>query len=195
LKYNRLTAQDQSLILFLDKRNPGWAETQTLPPTGVEITEVTETSFKISWQPVDYTAHPGYYVTACSSQPNGPYTPSAEVGDKSTTELTISALQPGTPYFCIVQTVTNAHPEDDQRYALTSLASAIVSTTTLGEAAPAPPIMQLPTTSRLSINISGKGHGTVDFSPLGNDCETHSCVYATGCCCAVNSTSSSRLDF
>jgi len=54
LAYNMLTASDQQVIAFLNEQDPDWAQTQTVPPTGVHVETMTENSVQLAWVPVNY---------------------------------------------------------------------------------------------------------------------------------------------
>jgi len=64
------------------------------------------------------------------ADPGGPYTLATTTADKFANSASVTGLFPGTPYFLVVRTLTNAHAKNQS--ALQSEPSAEVSTTTLG---------------------------------------------------------------
>jgi len=164
------------LLNFLQDIEPDWADTQTYPPTSVEVSEITENSFKLSWQAVSYITHEGYYRATCGQVEK-------QTNSKLITELTFSNLKSNTTYDCFVETITKVHPDEDQNNPLTSIASQIVSATTEGRTAESQltPFVEvtpvLPVTSALSVNQVGNGHGEVTLNPSGSNCQSNHCIY------------------
>ncbi|MFW5748121.1 MAG: immunoglobulin-like domain-containing protein [Chloroflexota bacterium] len=109
LGFNALRAPDAAAEAFLGQRDPDWDETQTVPPTNISVTSVTNTSLTLGWTPILYTAGGGYYEAACGTDLNGPYPFSALTVDKLATGVTVSGLAADTDYFCIVSTFSAAN--------------------------------------------------------------------------------------
>ena len=63
----------------------------------------------VSWLPVTYTADAGYYKVMISQNAGGPYTLAGQTANKTTSAVNVTGLTPGTRYYFVVQTVTNAH--------------------------------------------------------------------------------------
>ena len=63
----------------------------------------------VSWLPVTYTTDPGYYKVLISEAAGGPYTLAGQTADKTTAAVNVTGLTPGTRYYFVVQTITNAH--------------------------------------------------------------------------------------
>ena len=63
----------------------------------------------VSWLPVTYTADAGYYKVLISETQGGPYTLAGQTADKTTSAVNVTGLTPGTRYYFVVRTVTNAH--------------------------------------------------------------------------------------
>ena len=126
--YNMLTATDPRVIVFLNSRNPGWDETQTVPPRDVEAVALASDAIRIRWTPIPYTEDGGHYEIQYSSTPGGPYS-SILTADKGVGEYVVQGLLPATTYYFAVRTFTPVHGE--QQNSLLSAFSPTVSATTL----------------------------------------------------------------
>ena len=109
LHFNALYAIDPNLVAFLDAAESGWAWTQTIAPTQVTATSLDNAVISVSWLPITYTANPGYYKVLISESEGGPYALAGQTTDKTTPAVNVTGLTPGTRYYFVVQTVTNAH--------------------------------------------------------------------------------------
>jgi Leucine-rich repeat (LRR) protein len=107
--YNALFSPDAALTIFLDTKDPDWAATQTIAPTQVTATSLANAVILVSWLPVTYTADAGYYKILISETAGGPYTLAIQTADKATSSVQVTGLTPGTRYYFVVQTHTNAH--------------------------------------------------------------------------------------
>ena len=107
--YNALYSSDEALITFLNTKDPDWAATQTIAPTGITATSLDNAVIMVSWLPVTYTANAGYCRVLISEALGGPYTLAGQTEDKATSWVQVSGLTPGRRYYFVVQTVTNAH--------------------------------------------------------------------------------------
>ena len=107
--YNALYSDEPAVIAFLNLKDAGWSTTQTIAPTGVTATSLDNAIIHVSWLPVTYTANPGYYKVLISETPGGPYTLAGQTADKTTSSVQVTGLTPGTRYYFVVRTVTNAH--------------------------------------------------------------------------------------
>jgi hypothetical protein len=136
---NALRASDPTAQAFLDAHQPGWEQTQTVPPTGLRITEVTATTIKLSWTPIAFTAPwaPGCYQVGLTTVEGRPWTPQGVTRDKLASSFQITGLEPFDPvldpyvqrYHVAVRTYT--WPHGDQQNGLWSEWSDSVSTLTL----------------------------------------------------------------
>lgn len=98
----------------IDTVDAAWRDTQTVPPTNVQVAQTGAGTATVSWTPIAYTAHGGYYEVLSSTAPGGPYTSrgtTAASGAKTATGLTVSGLSGGTNYF-VVRTFTPAHTRE-----------------------------------------------------------------------------------
>ena len=107
--YNALYTADSALIAFLNSKDPDWASTQTIAPTGITATALDNAVILVSWLPVTYTADEGYSIVSISQTLGGPYTFAGQTADKATTAVNVTGLTPGQRYYFVVQTHTNAH--------------------------------------------------------------------------------------
>ena len=119
----------------IDNAQPGWRNTQTVPPTDVQVTPGGPNEATLNWTPIGYTGDGGYYEVLASPTPGGPYTSygtTESTGGKTASGLTVTGLPGGTNYF-VVRTFTPAHMSDpidadrDNPNDLTSVNSAEVS--------------------------------------------------------------------
>ena len=111
----------------IDSLDPTWRDTQTVPPTNVQVTGTGAGSATLSWTPIAYQANGGYYEVLSSETKGGPYSlagTTAASGGKAATGLTVTNLPGGTNYF-VVETYTPANPDNSNN--LTSIASSEVS--------------------------------------------------------------------
>jgi hypothetical protein len=108
LDYNALYSADAGLTAFLDSKNPDWASTQTIAPTGVTAAP-GNASAEVSWTPIAYTGDTGGYRVFYGTTSGGPYTFFAQTANKSTSSQLVSGLTPGIPYYFVVQTRTDIH--------------------------------------------------------------------------------------
>jgi CSLREA domain-containing protein len=107
--------------------NFGWRATQTVPPQNVQVQATGAGTATLTWTPIEYQAHGGYYEVLSSQTPGGPYTSlgtTANSGGKTAASLTVSGLPGGTNYF-VVRTYTPAHSSNKNN--LTSINSAEVA--------------------------------------------------------------------
>jgi len=107
--YNKLSATDPAVVTFLNAKDPGWADTQTVPPTNVQVTRTTRTSIQLSWSPITYTGDTGKYQVDYALAPSGPFNIGCSTANKTTTTCTVNNLLPNTPYYFNVLTYTAKH--------------------------------------------------------------------------------------
>ncbi|MCB0130671.1 MAG: hypothetical protein KDD78_07475, partial [Caldilineaceae bacterium] len=129
LTYNALSAGSSALNSFLEARNPGWAATQTVPPSALVVGQVQQTDVQLVWTPIAYVGDGGAYQIQYGTTSGGPYPFSVQTGDKVADSIWISGLTPNTEYYFVVVTHTPAH--DNQQNAVTSEFTQEISATTL----------------------------------------------------------------
>ncbi len=125
--FNMFTASNPAVKTFLDTKNPGWDQSQTIAPVNLQIGKVTSNSVEISWNPIPYTGDGGYYEVGYASTSGGPYTSSC-TPNKTVATCIVNLLTPNTLYYFAVRTFTPAH--DFQQNDLLSSYSQEVSSTT-----------------------------------------------------------------
>ncbi|MCB9297737.1 MAG: hypothetical protein H6559_32105 [Lewinellaceae bacterium] len=95
----------------IDIKDPQWRNTQTVPPTNVQVAPTGANSASLSWTPIGYTWDGGYYEVLASQTPGGPYASYGKTSDKTAAGLNVTGLPGGTNYF-VVRTFTPAHTGD-----------------------------------------------------------------------------------
>ena len=131
LDYNKLIVDSTKtdLIEFIQSRNPTGLNTQTIHPLNVAATASSATQIKLTWTPIPYTGDDGHYQAKCgtnSGNPNRPF--QVQTANKFANSVTINDLSDSTTYYCVVETYTPAH--DEQQNNLTSLESPEIAVTT-----------------------------------------------------------------
>ncbi len=124
LKYNMLWADASTPGAFLESLDPGWQNTQTVPPANLTVNPGTG-GVQLSWQAIPYTGDGGHYEIGLADVKEGPYTVAPDKADKSVTTAWIPEPTPGATWFAALRTVTPAH--GDQQSELTSPWSAEVT--------------------------------------------------------------------
>ena len=123
-----LTTSDPAVAAFLGDKDSDWADTQTVPPTDLQVVNVTGGSVELSWTPISYTWDAGYYELSYADSPGGPYTAHGVTANKSASSYVIDGIQPDMTYYFVARTHTAAH--GDQQNDLWSWYSEEVSATT-----------------------------------------------------------------
>jgi subtilisin family serine protease/Leucine-rich repeat (LRR) protein len=126
--YNKLITTDPAVISFLNSKDPDWAATQTVPPTGLAVGEVSSHSVEVTWTPILYTADGGYYEVGYSETPGGLYASGCVTASKTVAGCVVTGLQADTTYYYVARTYTPAHGY--QQNELWSSYSSEVSATT-----------------------------------------------------------------
>jgi hypothetical protein len=109
LRYNALYTDDNTLRTFLDNKDPGWEDTQTIAPKNVSAHFNSDTSVAVDWEPIDYTADSGGYRVYISTTSNGSFTPFGTTADKSISQMEIPDLDIDVTTYFVVQTRTDPH--------------------------------------------------------------------------------------
>ncbi len=154
IAYNALYAADDALSAFLDFRQPGWENTETVAPTGIAAKAQAGTALLVSWTPIPFTRFGGRYEVWTSSTQGGPYTLAGSTASKSASSLLLTGLTPGT-YYLVVRTVTDPNSSNSNR--VVSDFSPEISTF-IG--------------SEISANLSVAGGGATTASTLGTGATT-----------------------
>lgn len=109
LGYNRLFSTDPTVIDFLSNKEPEWAETQTVPPTDLHLSDITGDSVVLAWLPISYTTDGGYYEVSVATDRGGPFTLYGITADKTSDNLLLIDQQPGIVHYYRIRTFTPAH--------------------------------------------------------------------------------------
>ncbi len=125
--YNMLSSSDADIRSYLSVKDPDWEQTQTLPPTQVAASTLSDTSIRISWSPIPYREDDGFY-TIFYGTISGQYSDSSRTDTKMDSTIDITGRNPGTKYFFTVSASTPAH--GNQQNDLHSANSDEVSATT-----------------------------------------------------------------
>jgi len=112
LEYNGLFSDDAGLTAFLNSKSTDWAETQTIAPSGVTAAPTGAGSILVSWTPIPYDGDSGGYRIFYGTTSGGPYTLCAQTADKKAMSSVVSGLTVGQPYYFVIQTWTEAHPDN-----------------------------------------------------------------------------------
>jgi len=109
LEYNGLWTNDSALKTFLDAKQPGWDDTQTIAPSNIQGTVLNSTTVNLSWTPIKYTGDSGGYRILFGTKSGGLYTFYQKTADKTASSHQVSGLTPGATVYFVVQTQTDPH--------------------------------------------------------------------------------------
>ncbi len=127
LGYNTLTGETGNTATIKDS---DWKDTQTVPPTNLSTTVLSDNKIRVNWTLIPYQTDGGYYQVKYATTSGGPYTNAVtKTADKSVNNDTVTGLTPATTYYFVMETYTQAH--GSQQNALTSIHSAEVIAITL----------------------------------------------------------------
>lgn len=107
--YNGLYASQETVRTFLNTVSVGWNTSQTIAPTSVSAEALSYSSIIIRWSPIAYTGNTGKYIIYASLTPGGPYTQIGSTVNKAASSFTVNNLLPGTTYYYVIRTQTDAH--------------------------------------------------------------------------------------
>jgi len=165
--YNALTTSSSSLAAFLDsKHDPEdpWESTQTVAPTGLSISDVTDRSFVVHLTPIEYIYDEGGYeitVTSVVQIPDGSQVVVATTASKEATSIIVRGLDPETTYGVVARTVT--HPHGFQQNLVRSEASSSVDVTT-GPKVVAPASVDVTVPPGGLVEIGGAPQGDTSYT-------------------------------
>jgi Leucine-rich repeat (LRR) protein len=121
LRWNALYSSIDAVTKFLDDLRdkygiPEWRSTQTVAPTAVKAAAVSSSDIQVTWAPIQYVADGGGYRVLYSSNHLGPYLLSGTTADKLVSSFKMVGLPySATPYYIVVQTLTNAHKNNQSQ--------------------------------------------------------------------------------
>ncbi len=147
IDYNALTGYDPNIF-------PGWSwyETQTVAPTDLMVTGSSNGDpITLSWTPIPYTNHAGYYEISYATAPGGPFTVYGQTADKTVSSYTVQLPPHTTPYYFRLRTATAPHPGSSSDYDCDYQPNRVISEYTevvaSGAAQPTPTRTSTPTAS------------------------------------------------
>ena len=105
LAYNAL-AGGPACLQVLDS---AWASTQTVAPTGLQVTASPPGTIQLTWTPIAYVEDGGYYEVSYATAEAGPFTVAGVTANNRAPTYTAMNLAPGAAYFLRVRTYTPAH--------------------------------------------------------------------------------------
>lgn len=126
---NMLTSANPQIVAFLQTHNPGFFDSQTLPPTNLQVASRQETQIDLTWKDISYQANEGGYEVQLISQTTKESEIHRIASSKQITTGIISNLCPGTTYSFSLRTYTE--PYGGQQNYLQSNFTSAISTTTL----------------------------------------------------------------
>jgi hypothetical protein len=109
LRWNSLSTTDAPLRTFLNGKQPGWQDSQTVPPANLAAYPATATSAMLLWTPTPFSEGVGGYQVFFGISPGGPYTLFGTTASKSQVSTTVTGLSPATTYYFALKTATSAH--------------------------------------------------------------------------------------
>ncbi len=107
ISHNALFTMDSNLSNFLNSKQPGWQNTQTIAPSNMAAAAQSDSSILVSWTPILYTSESGRYEVYYGSASGGPYVFAGSTSTKLASSFLVTGLYPATTYYFIVRTVTD----------------------------------------------------------------------------------------
>jgi hypothetical protein len=126
--YNALYTDDADIIGFLNNKDPDWADTQTIAPSDVSATALSDSSIQLNWAPIPYSTDNGGYLIFYSTNIGGDYTLFDTTVDKTISSSVITGLTPNTTFYFLVQTKTEPH-EDNNNTVISKYSNRAVTST------------------------------------------------------------------
>ncbi|MCP4221656.1 MAG: hypothetical protein GY765_43930, partial [bacterium] len=115
INYNGFEPAQGGLASFLNGKVPGWDTTQTVAPRNISASILSDTSVRISWTPIPYTADEGKYYIFYSTTKGGPYEYHGETATKYDSHYDAEGLTPGLTYYFVLKTRTFAHENNSNK--------------------------------------------------------------------------------
>jgi hypothetical protein len=115
LGYNGLSASDPAVLEFLSHKDADWDQTQTVRPTDLAAETQSATAVQLTWTPISYTDHGGYYEIICGTNVGEAPAYCGQTSDKSVDSYLVDGLNPDTQYFFQLRTFTPRHVEEYQK--------------------------------------------------------------------------------
>jgi Leucine-rich repeat (LRR) protein len=132
ISWNGLYTDDPALIAFLDSRMPNWENTQTIPPENLSVSDITDDSLVLHWDPIFYQGNTGGYKIYYTSDSMGTFYLLETINDKSEDSYSVpSILNPGTTYTFAIKAFTEPHI-NNKNEVISDYSSTVSATTTGG---------------------------------------------------------------
>ncbi len=152
IDFNGLYASDPSLIAFLNQKfGTTWAVSQTVAPENVVVTDVSDHSVWLSWDPVSY-GDPGGFNLYVSPAGAGSWTLFDWTAEKGTTQFPVTGLDPDTPYDFAVGSFTEPHA-NNLNLVVSDAGAPVMATTSNGGCAQ--PVIQSIWGDDVTLSVSG----------------------------------------
>ena len=154
-RYNGLYTDDQTVAEFMAGLEIGWEETQTVAPGIVSAAPVSNTSIRVTWTPIIYTGGTGGYRVYYGTTSGGPWTYAGMTSDKLVSSYDLTGLIPGTKYYFILRTQTDAHFNNDNTVVSDPSKEVSAFTTIVSPGQDQPPFGSLDSPSGVGGPLSG----------------------------------------
>lgn len=153
--FNALFTSDADVRAFVNQKqyDGDFEATQTITPTNVRVTQVTDRSATLTWIPIRYYWDGGGYQVVVSTSPNGTPVTLATTTSKEVDTITVRNLSPTTHYYFTLTAIT--HPHDFQQNLLISDAAPVQEGTT-GVRVLAPPEVVITDDPKGMVQVDGK---------------------------------------
>jgi hypothetical protein len=112
LSYNKLISNNPKVLTFFKEKSEygrGWAGTQTVTPRQIKDKIVSVDTIELTWMPIPYAAHGGFYEISYSTTPGGPYIIHGNTKDKTVSRYLVSGLTPKKSYYFVIRSYTPTH--------------------------------------------------------------------------------------
>ncbi len=128
-----------------------WNGSQTIAPTDLAVTGSSNGApIMLSWTPIAYQNHDGYYEISYAVAPGGPFTVHGQTADKTISAYSVVLPPRSTPYYFRVRTITEPHfcdPIDMCAYQPNRVISEYTGVVASGAGQPTPTRTPTPTAS------------------------------------------------
>lgn len=109
LAYNALDTRRDTTRTCLDRLDPDWATTQTIPPRNLRPSAITGTGIEVMWTPASFAVDGSFNEISYATSVDGTFITHGRTADTRATSYRIDGLTPGVSYLVRLQTVTPAH--------------------------------------------------------------------------------------
>ena len=132
-------------------RSGFWNDSQTVAPTDLTVAGSSNGEpITLSWTPIAFQNHTGYYEISYATEAGGPFTVHGQTVDKTASAYTVVLPPRSTPYYFRVRTITEPHfcdPIDMCAYQPNTVISEYTEVVASGAGQPTPTHTPTPTAS------------------------------------------------